>query len=244
MGAGTQKLTPRERKLLAAPWNEALGFGVTKIVENRGRGVSGAPKRLVGLLVVLIVVASGAGCPVANASPSPQRAPGMRTEVVAAFRHLVGPPESAKQLSPYVDAVNGSLAAAIAGGATQTRSDDSALLSNGTSSVSTVKVVAPGIETVDFSVSDQGSGGYHQGFVGNIVLADGRWKISWATVCMLVEAESYVCPNPPTALPGAVPLPLSLSGEVETAHQEPDLLRPQALAIEPDGDLLIVDFSA
>ncbi len=165
----------------------------------------------------------------------------MRTEVVAAFRHLVGPPEPAKQLAPYVDAVDGPLAAAIAGGAAQTRSDDSALLPNGTSSVSTIKVVAPGVATVDFSISDQGSGGYQQRFVGNVVLADGRWKISWATVCMLVEAESYVCPNPPASLPGAVPLPRSLSGEVETAHQEPDLLRPQALAIEPDGDLLIVD---
>jgi sugar lactone lactonase YvrE len=200
-----------------------------------------ALKRLLGLLVVIIVVASGGGYPVASASPSPQSGPGMRTEVVAAFRHLVGPPESAKQLAPYVDAVNGSLAAAIAGGAAQTRSDDSALLSNGTSSVSTVKVVAPGVATVDFSISDQGSGGYQQRFEGNVVLADGRWKISWATVCLLVEAESDVCPNPPRAVLGAVPLPRSLSGEVETAHQEPDLLRPQALAIEPDGDLLIVD---
>jgi sugar lactone lactonase YvrE len=114
-------------------------------------------------------------------------------------------------------------------------------LPNGTSSVSAVEVVAPGVATVDFSISDQGSGGYQQRFVGNVVLANGRWKISWATVCMLVEAESYVCPDPPRALPGAVPLPRSLSGEVEAAHQEPDLLRPQALAIEPDGDLLIVD---
>jgi len=153
----------------------------------------------------------------------------MRTEVMAAFRHLVGPPESAKSLAPYVDAVNPSLAAAIAGGAAQTRSDDAALLPNGTSSVSTVKVVAPGLAAVDFSISDQGSDGYQQRFKGNVVLADGRWKISWATVCMLVEAESYVCPNPPRALPGAVPLPRSLSGQIETAHQEPDLLRPQLL---------------
>jgi sugar lactone lactonase YvrE len=222
-------------------WNEALGFGVSKIVENRRPGVCRALKGLVGLSVVVIVVAPGGGYPVASALPSPQSGPGMRTEVVAAFRHLVGPPESARQLFPYVDAVDGPLAAAIAGGAAQTRSDDSALLSNGTSSVSTIKVVASGVATVDFGITDQGSGGYLQRFEGNVVLADGRWKVSWATVCMLVEAESYVCPNPPTALPGAVPLPRSLSGEVETAHQEPDLLRPQALAIEPDGDLLIVD---
>jgi hypothetical protein len=165
----------------------------------------------------------------------------MRSAVMAAFRHLVGPPEPAKSLTPYVDAVNPSLAAAIAGGATETRSDDSALLTNGTSSVSTIKVVASGVATVDFSITDQGSDGYKQRFVGNVVLANGQWKISWATVCMLVEAESNVCPNPPKALPGAVPLPRSLSGQIETAHQEPDLLRPQALAIEPDGDLLIVD---
>jgi hypothetical protein len=165
----------------------------------------------------------------------------LRTEVVAAFRHLVGPAESAKQLSPYVDAVNVPLAAAIASAAVQSPSDDSALLSNGTSSVSTIKVVAPGVATVDFSISDQGSDGYQQRFEGNVVLAHGRWKISWATVCMLVEAESYFCPNPPRALPGAVPLPRSLSGQIETSHQEPDLLRPQALAIEPNGDLLIVD---
>jgi hypothetical protein len=203
--------------------------------------VCGALKRLVGLLVVVIVVASGPGYAVASASSSPQSAPGMRAEVMVAFRHLVGPPESAKSLVPFVDVVNASLAAAIAGGAAQTRSDDSALLSNGTSSVSTVKVVASDVATVDFSITDQGSDGYKQRFVGNVVLADGRWKISWATVCMLVEAESYVCPNPPRALPGAVPLPHSLSGQIETAHQEPDLLRPQALAIEPDGDLLIVD---
>jgi hypothetical protein len=165
----------------------------------------------------------------------------MRTEVVAAFRHLVGPPEPAQQLAPYVDAVNRSLAAAVAGGAAQTSSDDSALLPNGTSSVSTIKVVSPGVATVDFSISDRGSGGYQQRFIGNVVLANGRWKVSWATVCMLIEAESYVCPNPPRALAGAVPLPRSLSAEVQTAHQEPDLLRPQALAVVPNGDLLIVD---
>jgi len=201
-----------------------------------------AVKRLVRLsLMTVVIVASGMGHATAS-SPSPRpSAAEIRAEVVGAFYHLVGPPETAKQLEPYVDAVNGALASAIAGGAAQTPSDDSGLLPDGTISVSTIKVSSSDVATVDFNISDSGSDGYRQRFVGDVVFANGRWKVSWATVCMLVETESYICPGPPRALPGAVPLPRSLSGELETAHQERDLLRPQALAVEPDGDLLIVD---
>jgi hypothetical protein len=36
--------------MLAAPWNEGLGFGISKTWRIRGDGVCGAPKRLVGHL--------------------------------------------------------------------------------------------------------------------------------------------------------------------------------------------------
>jgi sugar lactone lactonase YvrE len=198
----------------------------------------------VGRLLFLLaaaLVSSAIGYAIARPNSPPAPRSTIRPDVIAAFRHLLGPPESAKELAPYVEAVNARLATAIASGAVQTSSDDANLTPDGTASVSTIKVVSPTVATVNFAISDGGDNAYPQRFVGDVVATGGRWKISWATVCMLVEAESYVCPNPPTTLLGAVPLPHSLSAENETAHQEPDLLRPQALAVEPDGDLLIVD---
>ena len=157
------------------------------------------------------------------------------------MRHFLGPPESAAELAPYVESVNGALATAIAGAAVQSPSDDSNLTPDGTASVSAVRVVSPVVATVDFGISDSGSDNYVQRFVGDVIATGGRWKLSWATVCMLVEAERYVCPNPPAPLPGAVPLHHSLQGDTKLAHQVPDLVRPQALAVLPGGDLLIVD---
>ena len=199
--------------------------------------------RLVSVLVAVVVAAVGVGFVTASASSSsPPRPSQMRTQIVAAFHHLLGPPETATELTPYVQSVDTTLANAIAAGAGQSPSDDSNLTPDGTASVSTIEVVSQGVATVDFGINDGGNDNYSQPFVGDAVLTSGRWKLSWATVCVLVEAESYVCPNPPATLPGgAVPLPHSLQGDTILTHQTPDLVRPQALAVLPDGDLLIVD---
>jgi hypothetical protein len=191
--------------------------------------------------MVAIVVSAGVGLVVSNSVSSSPSATQVRLEALADFRHLLGSPESAAELAPYVQSANGVLATAIAAAAVQSPSEDSNLTPDGTASISAVKIVAPGVAAVDFGISDSGSDNYVQRFVGDVVATDGRWKLSWATVCMLVEAESYVCPNPPATLLGAVPLPHALQGDTIVAHHVPDLVRPQALAVLPNGDLLIVD---
>jgi len=168
----------------------------------------------------------------------------MRAEIVAAFRHLVGPPQSAEALAPYVQGMNGALANVLASGSVNRQSDVSSLLPNGTMNVSGFHATSRSVATVDFTITysnDNSDRRYPDRFVGTAVLTAGRWKASWVTVCVLVEQEGVVCPNPPPGVAAALPLPYSVTASQSASAQSPGLIRPGALALAPNGDLLVAD---
>lgn len=83
-------------------------------------------------------------------------------------------------------------------------------------------------------------GVYRQAFTGAAVDIGGRWKVGWATACFVVEFYEALCPSVP---PGAAILPLP-SAALPARFAQPSaegLIWPWALAVAPDGSLLIVD---
>jgi len=134
------------------------------------------------------------------------------------------------------------MAAALARGAVNQRADAASLLPDGTMHVSAVSQLSGSVASVAFSIAESGEGGrYAWRFVGTAVYSTGRWLASWATVCMLVEQEGVLCPNPPAGVVAALPLPYSVTAREAGAEQSPDLIRPGALALTAKGDLLIAD---
>jgi hypothetical protein len=164
-------------------------------------------------------------------------------EVTAALHHLVGSPAGTQALAPYVQGMDPAMAKVLAAGASQPRANSSYLLSDGTVTAVTDVEQASAVATFDFYISNSSSRGYSEGFFGTAVPSAGRWKLSWVTACMLVEQEGVVCPDPPAGVEATVPLPYSVTDEEFLARQTPGLIRPDALAIGPRGDLLIEDTS-
>jgi hypothetical protein len=146
-------------------------------------------------------------------------------------------------LRPYVQGANQALVKALAKGASNSQGNTPGFLTNSSMRVSTTTEVAPNVATVPFAVTEPGNAyqRYAERFLGTAVLVGGRWEVSWATACVLIEQEGVVCPGLPAGVTAALPLPYSVSERTALAAQAPDLLRPGSLAVEPDGDLLIAD---
>jgi len=193
-------------------------------------------------LSAVVLVAIGIAVGGSSASPGASDALAERSEIAAAFAHLVGPPRSAVALRPYVQGVDGAMAAALAKGAVNQRADAASLLPDGTVHVSVVRRLSGSVASVAFDIIQRGDGPpYTWHFVGTAVYSQGRWMASWATVCMLVEQEGVLCPNPATGVVSALPLPYSATARQHGSEQSPDLIRPGALALTASGDLLIAD---
>ena len=169
--------------------------------------------------------------------------PPLSSEIVAALRHLVGPPKGAQALAPYVQRMGPAMAEALAEGASQADATSSYLLADGTvTEVAHIRRERD-VATFDFYISNSSARGYTQEFFGTAVPSAGRWVLSWVTVCMLVEQEGVLCPGPPPGVEATVPLPYSVTDEEFVARQTPGLIRPGVLATGPRGDLLIEDTS-
>jgi hypothetical protein len=78
-------------------------------------------------------------------------------------------------------------------------------------------------------------------FVGTAVRTGGRWRISWATGCALVEVAGVVCPTAPKGIEATVPPPSVDPSQATAPQLAPGLVDPSGMAIEPDGNLLIAD---
>jgi hypothetical protein len=204
------------------------------------RDTSDVRRRIISSAVAFVAIAIAVRG--SSAAPGASRELPERSEIVAAFAHLVGPPRSAAGLRPYVQGVDGAMAAALARGAVNQRADEASLLPDGTMHVSVVRRLSGSVASVAFAIKQRGQGPpYTWHFVGTAVHSQGRWMASWATVCMLVEQEGVLCPNPPAGVVSALPLPYSVTARQQAAQQSPDLLRPGALALTARGDLLIAD---
>jgi sugar lactone lactonase YvrE len=172
--------------------------------------------------------------------PAPSLAPpsGMRAQVVTAFESLShGKMPSAATVQGF----DAAMAHALQVASDNERADYAGLL-GGVLRVSSVGLAAPGVADAHFTITN-GQGTYKERlqFVGTAVPIDGTWRVSWVTMCMLVEEEGVVCPSPPAGAHATVPLPYSVTARRELAAQAPDLLRPQDLVALPDGSLLVAD---
>ncbi len=66
----------------------------------------------------------------------------------------------------------------------------------------------------------------------------GRWKVSWTTMCLLVESGRQLCPPTPRGLVAGDVLPSATSGSLALSQ---GVVRPGPLAIAPNGGLLVSD---
>jgi len=66
----------------------------------------------------------------------------------------------------------------------------------------------------------------------------GRWKVSWTTMCLLVESGRELCPPAPRSLVAGDVLPSATSGSLALAQ---GVVRPGPLTIAPNGGLLVAD---
>lgn len=208
-------------------------------------------KRLLVVIAVSSFIAAGAGYGIASlSSPSSPSPSVMRSEIVTAFRELTGQPKSSIVLTPYVQGMDVPMASTLAQGATNYQSDNQYFLSDGAAHVAQIHLLNSTTAAVNFAIkgaTTYGSGGksfpYDERYIGSAVLDHGRWNASWVTVCMLVEQEGTLCPDPSPGINTPLPLPYSLTASAHIAAETPDLVQPQALAIARDGSLLIVDAS-
>lgn len=197
----------------------------------RSRRAAAALGAAVGLIVPTASLAAGAS------SGAP---PAITAEIVRSFAHLATAPPTVAGLRPYVQAMDPAMAKALRQATTSGAGQGEDALPTGTVSVSAIHPTSPRTASVTFAV-ENADPTYVTRYVGSAALSGGSWKVSWVTLCMLIEDSGVVCPNPPRGTVTPLPLPYSLTGRQQALANSPDLVSPASLALLPGGDLLIVD---
>ncbi len=202
---------------------------------------------MTGVLAVLTVV-GGPLRPAAAGASSPARsesvvAATVRTQIEAAFRHLVSPFRPVASQRASIQGYDAALASALqgawgsgfgAGGGVTTLSEVFGAVRRASATVVTVPVVFTEPREAAWK-----AGLRH--YVGTALRVDGRWKVSWATVCAIVEASDAVCPAAPHGVTSTVPAPSYDPTESTTHLLAPGLIDPSGLAAGANGSLFIAD---
>jgi hypothetical protein len=68
-----------------------------------------------------------------------------------------------------------------------------------------------------------------------------RWKVSWTTMCLLVEESGTICPATPAGVTAGDDLPAPVGGPLAPVDLTPDLVDPGPLAMGAGGSVLIAD---
>ena len=164
-----------------------------------------------------------------------------RPAIAAAFDGFFGPSVSTSAVERSVESGTPLLAAALRGAASGFLSgfvQEKARLR-----VHVGRITALGVNgaRVAFSVEVRyGKSRYLQPFIGGAVRTRGRWQVGWSTACFVAESYHVSCPRPPVRL-APTPLPESALPARFARPTTLGLLRPEALAVAPDGSLLIID---
>ncbi len=109
----------------------------------------------------------------------------------------------------------------------------------------TASVVRPGEATVPLTISVKTKSpppSFSLEYTAVALEEQGRWQVSWTTMCMLVEAADQLCPPTPAHVdPGDV-LPSPEATALDSAAgPSTGLVNPGSLAIASDGGVLIAD---
>jgi hypothetical protein len=111
-------------------------------------------------------------------------------------------------------------------------------------STGTASFVRPGEATVPLTVTVKSKyppPSYSVRYTAVALETNGRWQVSWTTMCLLVESAGELCPpSPAHVVPGDV-LPTASGGLPGSAGTSTGLVNPGPLAIAPDGGLLVSD---
>ncbi len=113
-----------------------------------------------------------------------------------------------------------------------------------------VSVVRPGQAMVPLTISvhvKYPPPSYSDSFDAVALRVGGQWKVSWTTMCLLVESAEQLCPpTPPHLVAGDILPTAGRAGAATVAAAAgsagtPGLVGPGPLAVAPDGGVLIAD---
>ena len=167
-------------------------------------------------------------------------------EIAAAFHQLESLPKVA-QGAEYLEGYDGAMRIALQQAGTQLASGFGGKPVTVRFSTGPVRVARPGEAAVPLTISVKAKyppPSYSDSFDAVALRVGGRWKVSWTTMCLLVESAEQVCPPTPRHLDAGDILPTaerSGAATTATAAGTPGLVGPGPLAVAPNGGVLIAD---
>ncbi len=128
-------------------------------------------------------------------------------QIAAAFHQLQSLPEVARG-EAYLEGYDGAMRAALQQAGTKLVSGLDGKPFTVRFSTGAVRVVRPGEAAVPLTISVKAKyppPSYSDSFDAVALRVGGRWKVSWTTMCLLVESAEQVCPPTPRHLdPGEI----------------------------------------
>ena len=185
---------------------------------------------------------------VAAAPAGARQSPATQDQIAAAFQRLGSLPSVARgkaYLQDYDEAMRAGLQQA---GTRFVQGDGKPVTVR--FSTGPISVARPGEAMVPLTITVRAKHpppSYSDSFDAVALRVGGRWKVSWTTMCLLVESGEQLCPPTPAHLDAGDIVPTAGRAGAATAANAagtagtPGLVRPGPLAMAPDGGVLIAD---
>jgi len=209
----------------------------TTATHNRfGGTILGVRLRLTVAMVTIIAVCAAElallALPAAASEAATQR------QIATAFATLVKLP-TVDRGSPYLEGYDTAIRTAL--------QQAGSLLTEGYAGVvkvrdlvGTAQIVGPGEAVVPFTIRAIPKSVPSSSLTYDAVAlrVGGRWRVSWTTMCLLVESARQLCPPTPRGLVAGDVVPSATNGSLALSQ---GVVRPGPLAIAPNGALLVSD---
>ena len=191
----------------------------------------------------LVVAATPAGAVRTDGTPA---------QIAASFQRLQSPPMVARG-DAYLQGYDEAMRIALQQAGTRLVAGDGGKPVTVRLSTGAVSVVRRGEAMVPLTISVHTKDpppSYSDSFDAVALRVGGRWKVSWTTMCLLVESADQLCPPTPRHLHAGDIVPTALGSGVATtatATATPTtagtsgLVGPGPLAMASDGGVLIAD---
>jgi hypothetical protein len=167
-------------------------------------------------------------------------------QIAAAFDQLQSLPKVARG-EAYLEGYDGAMRAALQQAGTRLVSGLSGRPVTVSFSTGPVTVVRSGEAAVSLTISVRAKRpppAYSDSFNAVALRVGGRWKVSWTTMCLLVESAEQLCPPTPRHLVAGDIVPTAQRAGAATTGATagtPGLVAPGPLAMAPNGGVLIAD---